>query len=210
MGTDISPLTNEQMFALLERWRLAKDRQAWDELIILCLPFVRRVARKYSNSFLLGNLDDVTATGIIALAKAINGWRPKQARSWLGYLKTKIRAELGNELSRQKTATGIRIHRLGNRRQVAPNSRVWATGSTEDYQSACADPAQTLTDADSPKEIQRLMKCLSPTEQAIITDTYFSDLSANAVTRKNSITQVQRKALLTSALAKMKWLARQD
>ena len=151
---------------LLEEYRLSRNAAAKNHLMELGLPLVRQIASNYTG-FLLGDLDDVTATGLIGLNKAIKAWRPDKSKSWLHYAVVKIRGEILAELNRQKRAT------LYNPKDNMP----WLT---------CEDGAESfhLPDERLPGErleasdcFQSLVANLADQERAVLECLYWSGMS---------------------------------
>jgi len=180
---------------LLEEYRLSRNPALKNHLLELGLPLVRQIASNYTG-FLLGDLDDVTATGLIGLNKAINAWKPDKSKSWLHYAVVKIRGEILAELGRQKRAT------LYNPKDNMP----WLTCENGAEAFCLPDermPGERLEASDC---FQSLVADLADQERAVLECLYWSGMSLNETASHLGIDESAVRRALCLGLATLRGL----
>jgi len=110
-------LTPEEERELATQWR-AGDREAGDQLIQACLPFVMTIALEYRRWGL--PMEDVVQEGNIGLLKAADRFDPSRGCRLATYAAYWIRAEI-----REYVARGYRIVRLGSSKSERRALRIY-------------------------------------------------------------------------------------
>jgi RNA polymerase sigma-B factor len=181
---------------LLFRYRQHGDRLACEQLVLMHLPLVRALARRFASTE--EGLDDLVQVGVIGLLKAVERFDPERARPFTAYAVPTILGELRHHL-RDRTWP-VRVPRrvaaapARAARRTVPLAEV--VGAPDEHDDFGASEDRLIVEA--------ALERLDERRRTIVRRYFLDGLSQVEIARELGISQIHVSRLLRGALGTMR------